>query len=138
MDDMHHNLVCAFEDLMDTKISQVALNRIVLKVAVPTVHLEAIIDDVEALVRRKLLSHRTVHRVVGVTSIDEIGSMSYHQSGSLQVSGHFRKLELQVLVGSDWLSELLTSLNIVSRRLYASSGTSERATGDVKSTAVEA
>jgi len=65
--DVHHYLVGALQNLVNTKVSQVALDRVVLQVTIAAVHLQAVVDDVETLVCRKLLRHRAIHRVVLVT-----------------------------------------------------------------------
>ena len=70
LNDVHHNFVGAFEDLVDAQIPQESLNRVVLQVAIATMHLQAVIDDVEALVGGEFLGHGAVHGVVRVLRHD--------------------------------------------------------------------
>lgn len=98
LDDVHHDLVGAFKDLVDAEVSEEPLNGVVLEVAIATVHLQAVIDNVEALVRGKLLSHRAVHRVVRISGFDKASTMSDHESRCFKVGCHLCKLELDVLI----------------------------------------
>lgn len=99
---------------MHTQVSQESLDRVVLQVAISTVHLQAIVNDIKALVGGKFLGHCAVHGVVGVTGSDKICTMSNHQSGGLEVSSHPCELKLHVLVSRDGFSKLLPALNVVS------------------------
>ena len=63
---MHHYLVSSLKDLVDTQVSQEALDWVVLEIAIATVHLQAVIDNVEALVGREFLSHSAIHCIVWV------------------------------------------------------------------------
>ena len=106
---------------MHTQVAQESLNRVVLQVAVPTVHLQAIVNDEEALVGGEFLGHGTVHRVILSLLLDHARTVSHHHAGCFQISGHVSKLELQVLVGSQRRTELLTRLHILGGALNASS-----------------
>ena len=77
-------------------------------------HLQAIVHNVETLVCGKLFCHGTVHCVIRITRCDQIGTVSHHQSGCLEICRHFRQLELQMLVRCDGLAELLSALDILS------------------------
>lgn len=99
LDYVHHYLVRALQDLMHAQIPHEPLDRVVLKVAVATVQLEAVVRDVEALVRRELLCHGAVHRVVRHLLGNHARTVSHHHAGGLQVGGHLSELELDVLVG---------------------------------------
>ena len=134
---MQHDLVRAFKDLMDSEISEEALDWVVLQIAVPTVHLEAIIHDIEALVCGEFLGHGAVHRVVRVSCFDQLCTMPHHEARSFEVSGHSSELELHVLVGRDRLAKLLPSLDVVRRSFDACSSASKTATRDVKTTTIE-
>ena len=61
LNDMHHNLIGSFQDLVHSKISKESLDRVVLEVAISTVELQRIIDNVKALICRKLLGHSAIH-----------------------------------------------------------------------------
>ena len=100
-------------------------------------HLQAVVDDVEALVSGKLLSHRAVHRVVRISSFNEFSTMSNHESGCFQISCHLRKLELDVLVVCDRLPELLSAFDVLCSGLNASSCASKRTARNVKSATIE-
>jgi len=99
---------------MHTQVSQESLDRVVLQVAISTVHLQAIVNDIKALVGGKFLGHSAVHGVVGVTGCDKICTMSNHQSGGLEVCSHSCELKLHILVSRDGFSKLLSALNVVS------------------------
>jgi hypothetical protein len=133
---VHHDLVGSFEDLVDSEITQEPLDGVILEVAVASVHLEAVVHDVEALVGRELLGHRAVHRVVGVLRCDQVGSMSYHKARSFKVSGHLRKLELEVLVVSDRSTELFSALDVLGGRLDTGRGSTKGAARDVQSATI--
>ena len=123
---------------MDAQISQEALDRVVLQIAVAAVHLKAVVDDVEALVCGELFSHSAVHGVVGVASRDEVGTVSNHESRGFEIGGHLGKLELDVLVGCNGLAKLLSALDVVSSCLNASGSATKRATRDIQTTSIQA
>ena len=106
---------------MHAQVTQESLNGVVLQVAVASVHLQAVVDDVEALVSGKLFGHGTVHRVVGISGLDQPGTMSDHQARCFEISCHLCELELQVLVGCNRLSKLLPSFDVLCGCLNACS-----------------
>ena len=110
---------------MDAQISQEALNRVILQVAIPSMHLQTVVYDVEAFVSGEFLGHGTVHGVVWILCHNQISTMSYHQSGRLEISRHFCQLELQMLVRCDRFAKLLPSLDIIRGCLDAGSGASK-------------
>ena len=63
---------------MYPQVSQESLNWVVLQVPVPSMHLQAVIHHVPALICRKRLRHRTVHRVVWRLFGDHSSTMAYH------------------------------------------------------------
>ena len=128
---MHHDLVGALEDLVYAQVTQESLNRVILQVAVATVHLQAVVNDVEALVSGKLFGHGAVHRVVGVLGLDQPGTVTDHQARRFKVSRHFSELELQVLVSRDRLSKLLPSFDVLCGCLDAGSCSTKRAASNV-------
>ena len=138
LDDVHHDLVSSLEDLMDTEVSEEALNGVVLQVAISAVHLEAVVHDVEALVSGELFGHSAVHSVVGLLGGDHASTVSDHEPGGLQISCHSRKFKLKVLVGSDRSAKLLPALDVLSRGVDTGSSSSKRARSDVQSTAIKA
>ena len=75
---MHHDFIGAFQNLVHAQIPQEPLNRVVLQVAVPTVHLQAVVCNVPTLVGGELLRHGAVHRVVGCLLGDEAGALPNH------------------------------------------------------------
>jgi len=113
LNDVHHNLVGSFQNLVHSEVSQESLNGVVLKVAIAAVHLQTVVHNVEALVRRKLLSHGTVHRVLGVLLSDQPSPMSHHHATSFKIGCHLGKLKLKVLICSNRLAKLLPRLDIV-------------------------
>lgn len=110
---------------MNAQISQEALDRVILKVAVTSVHLQTVIHDIETFVSGEFLCHGTVHSVVRISCHDQIGTMSHHQSGCLEIRRHFRQLELQMLVRCNRFAKLLSTLDVLCGCLNAGSGTSE-------------
>ena len=110
---------------MNTQISQEALDRVILQVAVTSVHLQTIVHNVETFVSGELLCHGTVHSVVRISCHDQISTMSHHQSGCLKISRHFCQLELQMLVRCNRLAKLLSTLDVISGCLDAGSGASK-------------
>ena len=69
-DDDAHDLVGAFEDLVDAQIAQMALDREVPEVAVAAMQLQRLVDDVEPGVGGDALGHRTVQRRLGVALVE--------------------------------------------------------------------
>lgn len=125
LDDVHHDFVGAFENLMNSKISQESLNWVLLQISVPTVHLESIVDDVEALISGDFLGHSTVHGIIRLLLGKHTSSMPHHQSRAFQFNGHFSKLELQVLIICKGFSKLLSSLDIVLGNIETLSSTTD-------------
>ena len=123
---------------MNSEVSQESLDRVILEIAISTVHLEAVIDDIRALICGEFLGHSAVHGVVGVASRDEVGTVSNHESRGFEIGGHLGKLELDVLVGCYGLAKLLSTLDVVSSCLNACSSTTERATRDIQTTSIQA
>jgi len=99
---------------MHTQVSQESLDRVVLQVAISTVHLQAIVNYVKALVSGEFLGHSAVHSVVGVACRDQVRTVAYHQSGGLKVRRHFCQLKLQVLISCDRFAKLLPAFNVLS------------------------
>ena len=104
---------------MDAQVSQEALNWVILEIAVAAMHLQAVVDYVEALVSRKFLCHSTIHCVVRVFRHNQISSMSHHQPRGFQVNGHLGKLKLYILVGRYWCPKLLPPLYVILRDIEA-------------------
>jgi len=77
------------------------------------VHLESIVDNIEAFISGELLGHGTVHSIVFLSGLEHAGSMSDHKSTGFEISGHTSELELQVLVRRERSSELFTGLDVV-------------------------
>jgi len=135
---MHHYLVSSLKDLVDTQVSQEALDWVVLEIAIATVHLQAVIDNVEALVGREFLGHSAIHCIVWVMCHNQLSTVSYHQSRCLQVNSHLGKLELYILVRCDWSPELLPSLNVISGNIDAFGSSSNRTTRNIETTSIQA
>ena len=114
LDDMHHDFICAFKNLVDSQVSKESLYRVVLQVTIATVHLEAIIYDVEAFVSSKLLCHSAIHCIIRCFVCNQSCTMANQQSRSFQVCGHLCEFELKVLICSNWRTKLLPRLDIVS------------------------
>lgn len=134
---MQHDLVGALKDLMHSQVTEEALDRVVLQIAVATVHLQTVIDDVEALVSGELLGHSAVHRIVWVLRLDQFGTMTHHQTRGFKVCSHPSQLKLQVLVDGDWLAKLLPTLNVLCGGLDASSCTSKRTACNIQTSAIK-
>lgn len=134
---MEHDLVCSFEDLVDSEVSQDSLNGVVLEVAITSMHLKGVVHDVETLIRCKLLSHGAVHCVVRVSICDTVGAVSHHKSARLEVCGHFGELELNVLIVCQWPSKLLPLFDVISGDFQALGGTPNGATSNIKSATIE-
>lgn len=107
---------------MNAQISQEALDRVILQVTVTSVHLQTVVNNVETFVSGELLCHGTVHSVIWISCHDQISTMSHHQSRCLEISRHFCQLELQMLVRSNRLAELLSTLDVICSCLDAGSG----------------
>ena len=138
LDDMHHDFICAFKNLVDSQVSKESLYRVVLQVTIATVHLETIINDVEAFVSSKLLCHSAVHCVIRCVICNQSCTMANHKSRSFQVSSHLCELELNMLVVSDWRTELLPMFNVFSCRSNTCCCTTNRAARYVESSTVKA
>ena len=121
---MHHNLIGSLQDLVDAKVSEEPLYWVVLQVSVATMHLEAVVNNIEALVSGEFLCHRAIHSVVRGLIVNQLGSMANHQSRSFQVSSHLSQLKLDVLVCSDGLAKLLSCFYIFCGGLERGSGSS--------------
>lgn len=80
---MEHDLVGALKDHVHSKIAQEALNGVVLKVAIASMHLQTIINHVEAPVSCEVFGHRTIHGLVRVVLVDKPGTVAHHLARSL-------------------------------------------------------
>ena len=101
-------------------------------------HLQAVIDNIKALISGELLGHGTVHGVVGSLLSNQARSVAYHQARRFQVGGHGRKFELNVLVGGEGRTELLSLFDVVGGGFETCGSSTEGATSNVKSSAVQA
>jgi len=63
---MHHDFIGALEDLVYTEVPQEPLNRVLLEVAIPTMHLEGVIYNIETFICCYFLGHRAIHCVIGL------------------------------------------------------------------------
>lgn len=135
---MQHDFVGALQDLVNSQVPQNSLNRVILQVAVASVHLKSLVYDVEAFVSCEFLGHCAVHSVVRFLIGDAVGSMAHHQSTCLQVGGHSSKLKLDILVGTEGLAELLSLFYVFLCYFQRFSRSSERARCDVQTPPVKA
>ena len=76
-------------------------------------HLQAIVDDVEAFVGGVLLGHGAVHCVFRSFLSAQLCSVAHHKSRRFEVCGHLGELKLEVLVVRDWCSKLLPLLDVI-------------------------
>ena len=90
-------LVGSFQDLIDPDVPEELFHRVVLEVAIPSVHLEGIIDNFEAVVRGEELGHAAQLHSVRVPIIQGQGCIPHHGPGGHQLSRHHGQLELVVL-----------------------------------------
>src|SRR5580704_5522017 len=68
-DDDAHDLVGAFEDLVDAQVAQIALDREILEVAVAAMQLQRLVGDMETGIGREALGHRAVQGRLGVAAV---------------------------------------------------------------------
>ena len=94
---MQHDFVSSLQDLVDSEISQNSFNWIIFEVAVTSVELEGLINDVETVLGGVPLGHGTVHGVVWIIIFNAVCSVSYHQSACLKLNGHFTEGKLNIL-----------------------------------------
>ncbi len=52
LDDVHHDLVGTFKDLVHTQVSQEPFDWVLFQVAIATMHLESIVDYIKASIGR--------------------------------------------------------------------------------------
>ena len=134
---MQHDLVGALKDLMHSQVTEEALDWVILQIAVATVHLQTVIDDVETLVSGELLGHSAVHSIVWILRLNQLGTMTHHQTRGFKVCGHPGQLELQVLISCDWLAKLLPTLDVLRGGLDASSCASERTACNIQTSTIK-
>src|SRR5215472_3118197 len=72
-DDHPHDLVGAFEDLVDAHVAQIALDREILQVAVAAKELQRLVADMKPGVGRQPLGHRAMHCRLWVAAIEARG-----------------------------------------------------------------
>src|SRR5882762_8274439 len=77
-DDDAHDLVGAFEDLVDADVAQVALDGEILEVAVAAVELQRLVADLETGIGGKALGHRAMEGRVGVAVVEARGGAAQH------------------------------------------------------------
>src|SRR6185312_8562319 len=136
-DDEAHDLVGAFEDPVDAQIAEVALDRIVLDVAVAAMELQRLVADPEAGIGREALGHRAAHRRVRLPGIERRSRAPHHEARRLELRRHIGELELQRLELGELAAELPALADMAERRLEAGAGAAERAGGDVEPAAIE-
>ena len=95
---MHHDFIGALEDLVDSQVPKEPLDRVLLQVPIPAMHLESIVHHIEALVGSYLLGHSTVHGIVRRLIGQKSRRMPHHQARALELDCHLSELELEVLV----------------------------------------
>lgn len=122
-----HHLVGALENAVHTRVAQEHVHLVVLQVAVSTVQLQSIVNDLEALVRRVQLGHGTVARHIGVVLVQHVGRLTNHQAGGKKVRGHVCELELSVLEVGQGLVELLAHFDMLHCGLDRSLGSTQTA-----------
>src|ERR1700722_6523543 len=69
-DDDAHDLVGAFEDLVDAQITQIALDREIPEIAVAAVQLQRLVGDVEPGIGGDALGHRAMQRRLRVALVE--------------------------------------------------------------------
>ena len=133
-----HDFVGSFEDLMDAEIAKDTLNWVVLEVAIATVHLEGVVDDIKTFVSRKFFCHCTIHGIIRIPSHNTIRPMPNHKSTRFKICSHLSQLKLKILIGRKWRSKLLPLFDIFLCNFQTFGSPTERATSNVESTTVEA
>ena len=122
---------------MNSQITQESLDWVILKIAISSMHLEGIVDDVETFVSGEFLGHCAVHGVVWVPTRYQVCTMSYHETTGLEIRSHSRQLELDVLVIAQWLTKLFTLLDIIFGNLKGFGSSTNRAACNIESATIK-
>lgn len=125
--DHPHHLVGALENAVHTRIAQEHVHLVVLQVAVSSVQLQAVVNDLEALVCRVQLGHGTVACHIGVALVQHCCSLTNHQAGGKKARGHIGELKLSMLEVSQGLVELLAHFDMLHCGLNRSLGSTQTA-----------
>ena len=134
---MTRHLYADLEDLVHAHIAQVALDRVVLQVAVPAVQLQRLVADAEARVGRDALRHRAVRRRVRVLRVHHRGRVADHEPRAVQLGAHVGELELDRLVRGERRAELHALGDVPPRRVVRGARGADRARRDREPATVE-
>lgn len=134
---MHHDFVGSLQNLVNTEVSQESLDGVVLQVPITSMELESIVHNVKTLVGGELLGHGAIHGLKWIVVPDGDGTVSDHQTRSFEVGGHLGKLELNVLVATDWLIKLLPLSGVLSGDVQALGCTTEGTACNVESSSIK-
>src|SRR3989449_10735019 len=106
------DLVGAFVDLRDLRVTHEALDGILARVAVAAEDLHGVGGDLHRRVAREALRHRRLHRGRGGAAVDERGRVMDHESRRVDGYRHVREHELDPLEGGDRLAEMAPLLRV--------------------------
>lgn len=101
-----HDLICSFQNLMYTQVSNILLYLVVQKtinvnknnnfyiLSITTMQLQCLIANIEALVGGEFLGHCAMNMGSWTVLIQHQCRMSHHQSRSRQIRSHVSQFEL--------------------------------------------
>ena len=123
---------------MHPAVAHIALQRVLLDVAVAAVQLQGLVADVEAQVGGEPLGHGAEGAFVRVAVVQLPGRQPHHLLRRHQVGGHVRQGELHALELAHRLIELAALLHVALRLGQRRRGRAQRAAGDIDAAAVQA
>src|SRR5580704_9046525 len=135
--DHPHDLVGAFEDLVNAQVAQIALDGKVLQVAVAAMQLQRLVDDLEPDVGRKALAHRRGLGRLGRLGVEQEGRAPDQEPRGVELGRHVGQLELRRLEVGDRLAELLALDDVARRGFEAGTGAAQRTGADIDAPAIE-
>ena len=110
---------------MDAHITQIALDRKILQVAIAAEELQRLVADAEPGIGGQALGHRAVHRRPCIAAIEARGAALHHQPRRVELARHVGELELQCLKIGERPAELTAFEQMVARRLEAGASAAE-------------
>src|ERR1700730_14195437 len=135
--DQPHDLVAAFENLVDPHVAQHALDRVIAQIAVAAMELQAAIDGLEARIGREPLRHGGEPGRPGQAAVERARGAAHHQARRLELGRVIGDAKAQRLEIGEPRSELLALAHIVDRALEAELRAADRAGRDVEPAAIE-
>lgn len=107
-----HDFVGTLQDLVNTDVSVVPLKLVLAQVAIPTVYLNGVVNDISAGIRRISFGRSHYYAFLRLVIIDRFSCSPYHQPRARQSSRHISQLEFNRLELGELPIELLAMFDV--------------------------